>query len=340
MIPVIHALDKMVNIVHDDGADLNVLRDEVIAIIGYGNQGRSQALNMRDSGVRVVVGNIKDSSYDRAVEDGFETSLIPEAVEKASIVFILLPDEVQPMVYKESIEPHLDMGDAIVFAHGYNLHYGFLQPREDLDVLMVAPRMVGKFVRELYEKGSGAPVFFHAYQDATGKAQSRVMGLCKAIGATRVGAMEISVAEETELDHFSEHFIAPAISRTLLLSFEVLTEMGYTPEAVLLETYMSGELGEVASSLAKDGLMVQLPFHSRTSQFGQLLYGNRVLGDEFKPLVRQIVSEIQTGEFAKEWQLEQLLGYPMFNKLIKQAFAHPINEAERKLKEQIKLDFE
>ena len=330
----------MVNIYHEKDADLAVLKNDVIAVIGYGNQGRSQALNMRDSGLKVVVGNIKDRSYDQAKEDGFETYLIPEAVKKASIVFILLPDEIQPKVYKESIEPNLDSGDAIVFAHGYNIHYGFLTPREDIDVLMVAPRMVGKFVRELYEKGSGAPVFFYAHQDFTGKAMKRVLALCKGIGATRVGAMEITVAEETELDHFSEHFIAPVISRTLILSYEVLTEMGYTPEAVLLETYMSGELGEVCSSLAKDGLVVQLPFHSRTSQFGQLLYADVVMGDEYKDLIRDIVKEIQIGEFAKEWQLEQVLGYPVFNKLLKKAFEHPINEAERKLKEQVKLDFE
>lgn len=330
----------MVKIYHDKDADLETLKDEVIAVVGYGNQGRSQALNMRDSGLTVIVGNIKDRSYDQAKEDGFEAYLIPEAVKKASIVFILLPDEVQQEVYKESIEPHLDKGDAIVFAHGYNLHYGFLWPKEDIDVLMVAPRMVGKFVRELYEKGSGAPVFFYAHQDATGKAQQRVLGLCKAIGATRVGAMEITVAEETELDHFSEHFIAPIISRTLILSYEVLTQMGYTPEAVLMETYMSGELGEVMSSLAKDGLVAQLPFHSRTSQYGQLLYAETVMSDEYRDLIREIVEEIKTGKFAKDWQVEQLLGYPVFNKLLKRALDHPINEAERKLKEQIKLDFE
>ena len=152
--------------------------------------------------------------------------------------------------------------------------------------------------------------------------------------------MEITVAEETELDHFSEHFIAPVISRALILSYEVLTEMGYTPEAVLLETYMSGELGEVASSLAKDGLVVQLPFHSRTSQYGQLLYADIVMPDDTKALIQKLVEEIQIGEFARDWQMEQLLGYPKFNKLLKRAFEHPINEAEKKLREQVKLKFE
>jgi ketol-acid reductoisomerase len=330
----------MVNIYHEKDADLSILKNEVVAVIGYGNQGRSQALNMRDSGLKVIVGNIKDRSFNQSMEDGFETYLIPEAVKKASIVLILLPDEVQPYVYKDSIEPNLDKGDAIVFAHGYNIHYGFLKPREDIDVLMVAPRMVGKFVRELYESGSGAPVFFYAHSDATGRAKDRVLALCKAIGATRVGAMEITVAEETELDHFSEHFIAPVISRALILSYEVLTELGYTPEAVLLETYMSGELGEVASSLAKDGLVTQLPFHSRTSQYGQLIYADVVMPDEYKNLIRDIVKEIQTAEFARDWKLEQLLGYPKFNKLLKQAFEHPINQAEKKLREQVRIKFE
>jgi ketol-acid reductoisomerase len=328
----------MVNIYNDEDADLSVLKDEKIAVIGYGNQGRSQALNMRDSGLNVIIGNIRDPSFEQAEKDGFDTYNISEAAKKASIVFILLPDEVQPKVYSESIEPNLDEGDAVVFAHGYNLHYGFLVPKNYIDVLMVAPRMVGKFVRELYENGSGAPVFFYAHQDSTGKAQERVLALCKAIGGTRAGAMEITVAEETELDHFSEHFIAPVISRALILSYEVLTQMGYTPEAVLLETYMSGELGEVASSLAKDGLVTQLPFHSRTSQYGQLIYADRVMPDNYRDLIKELVKEIKTGEFAKDWQLEQILGYPVFNKLLKEAFDHPINEAERKLKERVDIN--
>ena len=328
---------KLARIYHDKDADLKVLDGETIAIIGYGNQGRSQALNLRDSGLKVIVGNIRDASFDRAKADGFEVYDIREAYEKATIVLLLLPDEVQPKVYEADIKPAMKKGKTLVFAHGYNLHYGFLKPDADVDVLLLAPRMVGKFVRELYEKGTGAPVFFCVHQDASGKAMSKVLALAKGIGATRVGAMEVNVADETELDHFSEHWIAPMISRVLILGYEVLIEMGYDPDAVLMETYMSGELGEVCSSLAKDGLVVQLPFHSRTSQFGQLLYADRVLPDEAKDLIREIVMEIKNGKFAKEWQLEQVLGYPVFNKLMAMAKSHPINEAERQLKERVKV---
>lgn len=328
----------MVNVYHDKDADLSILEKETIAVIGYGNQGRAQALNMRDSGLKVIVGNIKDESFNQALEDGFEAYPISEAAEKGTILFILLPDEVQKKVFETEISHHLKPGKAIVFAHGYNIHYGFIQPPSFVDVILLAPRMVGKFVRELFTRGSGAPVFLSVQNDASGEAKKKTLALARAIGATRVGAMEISFAEETELDHFSEHFIAPVISRALILSFEVLCEMGYTPEAVLLELYASGELSEVAKAMATDGIVAQLPFHSRTSQYGQLIYAERVMPDSEKEFIRQIVREIQEGTFAREWQLEQYLGFPVFKKLLDKAFAHPINEAERKLKEKVSIN--
>ena len=327
----------MVKVYRDEDADLSALEEKTIAVIGYGNQGRAQALNMRDSGLEVIIGNIRDESYQRAVEDGFPTYSIPEAAEKGSIVLLLLPDEVQPKVYERDIKPHLDEGDALVFAHGYNIHYGFIQPPENIDILLLAPRMIGRYVRELYVEGYGAPAFIAVHQDASGKALERLLALAKAIGATRAGALEVSFAIETELDHFSEHYVAPLIARALLLSFEILTEMGYPPEAVLLELYMSGELSEVAKAMALDGLYGQLPLHSRTSQYGQLLYAERVLPDGEKQLIREIVKEIQTGVFAREWSLEQRLGYPVFRKLWERAMRHPINEAERRLRELVSI---
>ncbi|MGQ9679819.1 MAG: ketol-acid reductoisomerase [Candidatus Bathyarchaeia archaeon] len=328
----------MVNVYHDEDADLSILKGETIAIIGYGNQGRAQALNLRDSGLKVIIGNIEDESFKQALKDGFEVYSISEAAERGMIIFMLLPDEVQQKIFEREVRPHLKPGKAIVFAHGYNIHYGFIQPPNYVDVILLAPRMVGKFVRELYNKGSGAPVFLSAYNDASGKAKEKALALAKAIGSTRVGAMEISFAEETELDHFSEHFIAPIISRALILSFEVLCEMGYTPEAVLLELYASGELSEVAKAMATDGLVAQLPFHSRTSQYGQLLYAERVMPDSEKEFIRQIVREIKNGTFAREWQMEQYLGFPVFRKLLEKAFAHPINQVEAKLKEKVTID--
>ena len=327
----------MVKVYHDGDADLSVLNGETIAVIGYGNQGRAQALNMRESGLEVIVGNIRDRSFARAQEDGFPAYPIAEAAERGTILFILLPDEVQPKVFESEIRPGLRPRKALVFAHGYNIHYGFLEPPQDVDVLLLAPRMVGRFVRELYERGTGAPVFMYAHQDASGRARERVLALARAIGASRVGAMEITFAEETELDHFTEHFVAPVISRAFILSFEVLTEMGYTPEAVVLELYASGELSEVAKAMAIDGLVKQLPLHSRTSQYGQLTYAERVMPDGEKELIRRIVREIKNGTFAREWQMEQQVGYPVFRRLLKRAMEHPINEAERRLKEQVSI---
>lgn len=327
----------MVNVYYDKDADLSFLKDETVAVVGYGNQGRAQALNMRDSGLNVVVGSIKDASWDRAVGDGFNVYPISEAAELGTIILLLIPDEVQPMVYERDVKDHLKPGKALVFAHGYNIHYGFITPPENIDLLLLAPRMIGTYVRELFLKGSGAPAFIFVNQDASGRGKGRVLALAKAIGATRVGAMEISFAEETELDHFTEHFIAPVIMRCLQLSFEVLVEEGYTPEAIVLEQYASGELSEVFKEMAVMGLFKQMALHSTTSQYGTLIYGDRVMPDEVRKLIKQIVKEIKTGVFAREWMLEQKMGYPVFKKLKEMALKHPINDVERRLRDMIRI---
>lgn len=322
----------MVNVYHEEDADLKALRNEVVAIVGYGNQGRAQALNMRDSGLSVIVGSVQDESWKRAVQDGFSVYPIREASELASMILLLVPDEVQPTVYEMEIKEKLTAGKALVFAHGYNIRYGFIKPPSHVDVLLLAPRMIGAHVRELFVKGSGAPAFVYVQRDATGRAKERVLALAKAIGATRAGAMEISFAEETELDHFTEHFTMPVIMRAFQLSFEVLVEEGYTPEAIVLEMYASGELSEVFDEMARVGLFKQLPLHSSTSQYGTLSYGPKVMPDETKKLIREVVREIKTGVFAQEWMREQNTAYPVFNRLRERAFGHPINEAEVRLR--------
>lgn len=327
----------MVNAYYDEDADLSAVKDETIAIIGYGNQGRAQGLNMRDSGLNVVVGNIKDASWDMAAKDGFEVYSIGDAAELAGVILLLVPDEVQPEVFEEEVKNKLRPGKSLVFAHGYNIHYGFITPPKYVDVLLLAPRMMGVYVRELFVKGSGAPAFIFAHQNASGKAKEKTLALAKAIGATRAGAMEISFAEETELDHFTEHFIMPVIIRALQLSFEVLVEEKYTPEAVVLEHYASGELSEIFKEMAKVGIFKQMPLHSTTSQYGTLSYGKRVMPDETKKLIKEIIREIKTGVFAREWMMEQKTGYPVFKKLRQMVFTHPINEVERRLKEMVKI---
>jgi ketol-acid reductoisomerase len=328
----------MVRVYYDADADLRVLSDKTIAVIGYGNQGRAQALNMRDSGLRVIVGNIRDESWERAVEDGFEVHPISEASELAEVILFLLPDEVQPEVYNREVRNGLRAGKALVFAHGYAIHYGFIEPPRYVDLLLLAPRMIGTYVRELFLRGSGAPAFISVGQDASGEGLRRVLALAKAIGATRVGAMEVSFADEVELDHFSEHYTVPVIFRAIQLGFEALVEEGYPPEAVLLEMYASGELAEVFRAAARIGLYKQMSLHSRTSQYGTLTYGSRVMPDSAKGVIKEVIREIKTGRFAREWQLEQQAGYPMFKKLKEEALRHPLNEAEERLRRMIRIE--
>ena len=207
----------MGKVYYDRDGHIEAIQDKVIAIIGYGNQGRSQALNMRDSGVKhIIVGSIHDSSWNTANEDGFETYSIADAAKKADVVFLLLPDEVAPEIYERDIAPNLHPGAALNFASGYNITYGFIKPAADLDVIMVAPRMIGKGVRETYENGTGFPTFVVINQDATGHAQEIAVGLAKALGSTKAGAIEVTFNDETYLDLMSEQAIWPLIMNVLV----------------------------------------------------------------------------------------------------------------------------
>ncbi|HID17440.1 TPA: ketol-acid reductoisomerase [Candidatus Bathyarchaeota archaeon] len=322
----------MVKVYYDEDADLSVLKGKTMAIIGYGNQGRAQGLNMRDSGLEVIVGSRKDPSWDRAVEDGFKVYPIREAAELGDAIFMLVPDEAQREVFEKYVRNGLKEGKALVFAHGYNIHYGFISPPSYVDVIMVAPRMIGWGLRELFLKGQGAPAYVAVQQDASGKAKEKALAIAKAIGATRAGAIELSFAEETEIDHFMEQAVWAAIDRILTLSFEVLVEAGYPPEVVSLELYGSGEAAEVMRAMAEMGLFKQMALHSQTSQYGTLSRGPRVIKDDLKRTMRGILEEIKLGVFAREWELEQKLGYPVFNKLKERALKHPINEAEEAVK--------
>lgn len=329
----------MVKVYYDSDADLSVLKGETIAIVGYGNQGRAQAQNMRDSGLNVIVGSRRDPDWDQAVQDGFEVYPISEAAERGSIIFLLVPDEAQAITYEQQIRDKLSAGRGLVFAHGYSVHYGFVIPPKYVDLLLLAPRAMGIDVRARFVSGHGAPAFVYVGQDASGKAKERLLALARAIGATRVGAMEVSFAEETELDHLEEQWIGPMMKRTMLLAYEVMVEeFGYTPEAVLMELYISGERADILRECGKTGLFKEFRFHSPTSQYGTLSRAPRVLPDEAKKIIREIVRDIKTGTFAREWQLEQAAGFPVFNKLKELAFKHSINEAERRVKELVQIE--
>ena len=315
-------------LIQDAEASLEPLAGRTVGIIGYGNQGRAQALNLRDSGIAVRIGSLRDEGAERAEADGLVVYDIEETVDRCDVLALLIPDEVQRTVYQEIIAPRLRPGQVLDFAHGYNVHFGHIAAPPEVDVIMVAPRMIGAAVRRRFERGAGAPAYIAVAQDASGAARDIALAFAKGIGATRAGVFETTFAQETELDLFAEQGVWPIIMRDLLMSFEVLTEAGFPPEMVALELWGSGEAGEIFQAMASRGLVGQMRLHSQTSQYGTLSRGERMLGEETREKMRAALAEIRSGTFAREWAAEQAAGYPRFTALRKAAEAHPVNRAE------------
>ncbi|MFC6907096.1 ketol-acid reductoisomerase [Halalkalicoccus tibetensis] len=306
-------------IFYEDDADMSILNEKTIAIIGYGNQGRAQALNMQDSGVEdIIVGNRSDDSRKQAREDGFEDYDIAEAAERADIIFLLIPDEVAPGIYQEEIEPGLEAGNTVNFASGYNITYDFIEPTADLDTIMVAPRMIGDLVRELYEEGDGAPSMIAVNQDYSGNAQETALALSKAIGSTRSGVIEGTFEMETKIDLLTEQALIPLFFNAIAAKYEIEREAGIPGEVILLEQYLSQEMAHIFEVMGTDGFIGQLPLHSQTSQYGQMSRAEAYNREEMKSYMRERLREIETGSFAREWTNEQQAGYPMLNRLYKE----------------------
>ena len=316
---------------YERDADLTVLQNKRVSVIGYGNQGRAQALNLRDSGVDVRVGNLEDDYANTARTDGFSPLPIAEAAGAADIVMILIPDEVQPGVYISSIAPQLRGGQTVSFASGYNVHFGLIGPPKDVDVIMVAPRTIGRQVRIAYEGGGGVNADIDVHQDATGNAFATSLALAKAIGCTRAGVFHTTFGAEAELDLFAEQGLWPALFDCMLAAYEVLMEKDYPREAAALEIYASGEPADIFRAMANQGIFEQMRFHSPTSQYGVLSRRKDATGssEQLRARMRQSLEYIRSGEFAKEWTREQLTGYPRFARLREEALQHPINEADR-----------
>jgi ketol-acid reductoisomerase len=324
---------------YDADADLTDIASETVAVIGYGIQGRAQALNLRDSELTVVVGNRADAYRDRAEADGFEAHGIAEAAAEGDIILLLVPDEVQGEVYRQSIRPGLQPGKALVFAHGFAIRYGVIQPPDFIDLLLLAPRLPGKYVREMFLQGKGVPAYAYVGQDQTGRALQRVLALAKGIGATRAGVFEVGFTQELELDHFSEHFTYPLIIRAVQLAYEVLVEEGYPAEAVVMELHGSGELGEVLQEAARIGLYPMVETHaSPACQFGIHTHGRRLLPDGTKDLMRQILKEIRDGSFARELLEEQRHQYPRLRAMTAAARAHALTATEQRLRQLLRLE--
>jgi ketol-acid reductoisomerase len=297
----------MAVIYHDEDADPAAIRGETVAILGYGNQGSAQARNLRDSGVDVIVGNIADAYGEAARAEGFEVLPMATASQRASALFLLIPDEIMPEVYARDIAPHLTPGKLLNFAHGYNIAFNFIVPPPFIDVVMIAPRMIGAGVRDTYRLGEGFPSFVGVHQDATGRAQQRLLALARAVGSTRAGCLEMSLHDEAALDLFTEQAFGPAFGRVMLTAIDTLVEAGYPPEAVLMELYLSGELAYSFLKIRELGMLKQHELHSHTSQYGTITRSARYA--DLDPLLRQKMREslddIRSGAFAKEWSTDR-----------------------------------
>jgi ketol-acid reductoisomerase len=326
----------MSKIYYDQDGDISYVTDKTIAIIGYGNQGRSQALNMRDSGVQnIIIGSVRDESWTMANTDGFPVYSIAEASAKADILFILIPDEVAPVIFKAEIEPNLTAGNVLNFSSGYNITFGYIKPQDDVDVIMVAPRMIGKGVRETYENGTGFPTFVVVEQDASGNAKNIALGLAKALGSTKAGAIEVTFNEETYLDLMSEQAVWPMIMNIITEAFKFFIEKGHSPEAILTELYMSKEPAVMMEKMAEVGLFKQLPMHSRTSQYGQLSRFGKVDTLPIRKFLEEQYDNIVAGGFAKEWEGVMKNDFKEYEALKSEAFKSEISLAEAKVKENL-----
>jgi ketol-acid reductoisomerase len=320
----------MTTIYTDADADPAALDSRTVAVLGYGNQGHAQAQNMRDSGVEVIVGNRDDDYAGRARDDGFAPAPLRQAASDADVVLLLIPDEVQPGVFTEQVAPGLRAGDTLVVASGYNITFGLLDVPDGVDVVMVAPRMIGAAVRSRFVEGVGAPCLVSVECDSTGRGWGTALAVARGIGGTRAGAIASSAREEAALDLFSEQAVWPAILSVLRTSYEVLREAGFSDEAVMYELYLSGEPAEVFAHVARDGLLGQLPLHSHTSQFGQLRALLRLeTGELARRFTAVLRDDILSGAFAREWSAAD--AERRLSELHDQARAHPLATAERKV---------
>ena len=325
----------MIQIYHDNKINLEAIKDKTIAIIGYGNQGRAQALNLRDSGLNIIIGNIDDRYKIVAQNDGFEVYSIGEATSRSNVVFILIPDEIMKKTFEENIKPHLKPYSTIVFASGYNIGFKVIDLPQNIDAIMIAPRMIGVGVRENYLNGKGFFSFIAIEQDITGMAKETLLALAKGLGTLKKGAVMMTMRDEAVLDLFNEQAFGPAFGRVLLSSINILIDAGYPPEAVLIEMYMSGEMSYTYKKMADIGLVKQTDYHSHTSQYGAMSRGIRYINLPLKPIMKRILEEIEHGEFTKEWEKPITKLKYKFIKFF--ATRQKINKVEKEVRKNLKM---
>ncbi|MFC1666864.1 ketol-acid reductoisomerase [Candidatus Omnitrophota bacterium] len=322
----------MAKIYYDKDADLNVLKGKKIAIIGYGIQGRGQALNLRDSGLEVIVSELEGTdNYKTAERDGFKPVSAVEAAKEADIIQMLTQDHVQAKVYKEAIKPNLKKGKAIVFSHGFNIHFKQIKPPKKIDVFMVAPKGPGALVRQMYEEGKGVPCLVAAFQDATGNALKLGLAYAKGIGGTRAGVIETTFKEETETDLFGEQTVlCGGVSELIKAGFDTLIEAGYQPEIAYFECLH--ELKLITDLIYATGIQGMRKRVSDTAEYGDLTRGKRIISERTRKEMKKILKEVQSGKFAREWIKENENGRPEFIKLRKADDSHPVEVIGKELR--------
>ncbi|MFA5008690.1 MAG: ketol-acid reductoisomerase [Candidatus Omnitrophota bacterium] len=323
----------MAKVYYDKDADLNLLKGKTIAIIGYGIQGRGQALCLRDSGCNVVVSEMQGTpNYEQAKKDGFNPVSAAEAAKDADIIQILTQDHVQAKVYNESIKENLKKGKALCFSHGFNIRFKQIKPPKKVDVFMVAPKGPGALVRRMYEEGKGVPCLVAVQQDATGQAKQIALAYAKAIGGTRMGVIETTFAEETETDLFGEQAVlCGGVSEMIKAGFDTLVEAGYQPEIAYFEVLH--ELKLITDLIQEYGISGMRRRVSNTACYGDLTRGPRIINERTRKEMKKILKEIRSGKFAKEWINENETGRANFNSLIKKGDEHKIEEVGKQLRE-------
>ncbi len=323
----------MAKIYYDQDADLDILKDKKIAIIGYGIQGRGQALCLRDSGCSVVISELENTpNYEQAKNDGFSPVSADEAAKSADIIQILTQDHIQAKVYQESIKPNLKRGKALCFSHGFNIHFKQIKPPKKVDVFMIAPKGPGALVRRMYEEGKGVPSLVAVFQDATGDALKLALAYARALKATRAGVIETTFKEETETDLFGEQTVlCGGVSELIKAGFDTLMEAGYQPEIAYFEVLH--ELKLITDLIQETGISGMRRRVSNTACYGDLSRGKRIITDKTRKEMKKILKEIQKGKFAREWIKENEEGRPNFNRLLKEGDEHPIEKVGQKLRE-------
>jgi ketol-acid reductoisomerase len=322
----------MAKIYYEKDADLALLKNKVIGIIGYGSQGHAHAQNLRDSGLSVIVAEARGSEgYKAAKKAGFEVIDAAEAAKKSDVVMMLVPDQLQARVYKESIADKMTKGKTLMFAHGFNIHFGQIVPPSDIDVSMIAPKCPGHMVRQLYTEKSGPPAIIAVYQNASGKAKEQALAYAKGIGCARAGVIETTFAEETETDLFGEQAVlCGGVTSLITAGFETLVEAGYQPEIAYFECLH--ELKLIVDLIYRGGMSFMRYSVSDTAEYGDYTRGPRIINEMVKEEMRAILEEVQDGSFAREWILENQANRPVYNALKRRAAEHQIEVVGKKLR--------